>query len=303
MKKNKLITLDQAVLKALDFFSIKRPPHFNLKKINFPLVIGSGNAFNTGRALFAEKPAIFADESSLPIIIKKYHFLIKQNLIKQAVIINASGEKDGPWEIKLAKKSGLHTTLLTCTPNSTSTKLADHSIIYDKLPEPYTYNVSTYLGMLFSKTKENPEQILQFLKNLELPKNFKKYKAYAFIVPGEFEELKSLLEVKKGELFGPHLALRAYTYGEARHAKFLNSWDKELVISFGENEYFGKEKSRWEIKLPAKANLCFIMSLAYFLIGKMQSTIPPFFEKNVQNYCLEGPKAYGSDKAFSVIVQ
>jgi len=49
--------------------------------------------------LFADQPAIFADENSFKKIIKIYQPLIAKKIIKQAVIISASGEKIlfGKW--------------------------------------------------------------------------------------------------------------------------------------------------------------------------------------------------------------
>ena len=75
------------------------------------------------------------------------------------VVISASGEKDAVWEVELAKKSGLKTVLITCSPDSSAAKMADQVFAYKKLPEPYTYNTSTYLGMILSATSEKAENI------------------------------------------------------------------------------------------------------------------------------------------------
>jgi hypothetical protein len=42
-----------------------------------------------------------------------------------------------------------------------------------------------------------------------------------------------MLDIKRHELFGPKVSLRAFSFGEARHAKFVIRDKKELVISFG----------------------------------------------------------------------
>ena len=303
MNSKNIPNLDESVMAALNFFSKNRPPFLNLKQFNFPLVIGSGNAYNTAQILFSNQPAIIADESNFTQIIKTYQPLIKNKNIDQALIISASGEKDSVWEIKLAKKYRLKTTLLTCSPNSSAAKIADKVITYQKLPEPYTYNTSTYLGILLGASQEKSENIKKFIKSLKLPKNFRNYSAYSFILPDKFGSLAPMLRIKKDELFGPHLSLRAFSFGEARHVKFVHPLNNELVISLDKNKYFGIKTSRWEIKLPTTTDFGLIMSLTYYLIGKIQDAKIPYFKKHIAQFCLEGPKAYDNKKPFPVIVE
>lgn len=302
MNYNNLPTLDKTVLAALDFFSQKTPTKINLKSFSFPIVAGSGNAYNTAQLLFSGQQAIVASESNFKVILKNYRDLIKKGVIKEAVVISASGEKDSIWEVKLAKKYQLKTILMTCSQNSTAARLADQIFIYDKLPEPYTYNVSTYLGMLLSASGEKALEIKKIIKTTKLP-NFKKYQAFSFILPDELAAIAPMLEIKRDELFGPNLSLRAFSFGQARHAKFVHQTDKELVISFGKNPYFGTKKSRFEIKNSKKIGPGMIMALAYYLIGQIQKSQPPYFQKNIAKFCLDGPKAYGQKKPFSVIVK
>lgn len=303
--KIKLDNLSETTLKALDFFASQTNQKINLDDFNFPLVIGSGNAYNTAKILFSRQAAIFADESDLKTVIKKSQPLFDKKIIKEAIVISASGEKDSVWELQLAKKLGLETTLFTCSPQSSATKIADKAITFRKLPEPYTYNVSTYLGMILSVTDENPALIKKFLFYLQtqLPKNFNRYHAYSFIVPNELATVCQMIDVKKSELFGSYLSLRAFSYGEARHAKFIIPDEKELIISFGPNHYFGLEKNRWEIDCPKNAAAGWLMSATYFLIGLIQKKKPPYYKKNIAEYCHNyGYKAYSGEKPFDIIV-
>lgn len=298
----KLPNLNETVLAALDFFVKNNPPHLNLKPFSLPIVVGSGNAYNTAQIIFSGRPAIIANESNFKTILSAYKKLISNKTISQAIIISASGEKDSVWEIKLAKKSKLKTVLLTCSPDSSAAKLADQVIAYQKLPEPYTYNVSTYLGIILSAGQEEARGIEEFISKIKLPANFKNFNSFSFILPDEFGTISPMLEIKRNELFGPYISLRAFSFGEARHAKFVNNSDKELVISFGENKYFGLKKNRWEIKIPRNASNSFVMALSYYLIGKIQESKTPYFKKNLANFCTEGPLAYGSKKPFDMIV-
>jgi len=302
MNTANLPNLNETVLAALDFLAENKPPHLNPSKFSFPLVVGSGNAYHTAQIIFSGRPAIIANESNFRPLTASYRKLIKNKSISEAIIISASGEKDSIWETKLAKKLGLKTILMTCSPQSTAAKIADRVIAYRKLPEPYTYNVSTYLGIILSVTGEDPKKIKQAIQKIKLAKNFTNYPAYAFILPDEAGTVAPMLEIKRHELFGAHLSIRAFSSGEARHAKFVNAWDKELVISFGKNKYFGDSKHRLEITLPGGAKAGMIMAIGYYLIGLLQAAKTPYYKKNIAKFCQNGPKAYGEKKPFSIIV-
>lgn len=295
--------LDQAALKALTFFNKKKLPKLDLKKLSFPIVVGSGNAYNAGQVIFRDKGAFFANESNFKQVLKKYQSLIKNKTIKEAIVISASGEKDSVWEIKAAKKAGLKTILLTCSENSSAAKIADQVFTYRKLSEPYTYNTSTYLGMILSASDEKPLAIKNFIDKIELPRRFKKYSSYSFVLPDEYAAIAPMLDIKRHELFGPKISLRSFSEGEARHAKFVIRDEKELVISFSKNDFFGYPKSRWEINLPKITGPAMMMCLCYCIIGMIQRSKPDYFKKNIARYCNEdGPRAYGSDKTFDILV-
>lgn len=297
------MTLNENVIKALEFFSQNQSPQFNVESYSMPFVIGSGNAYNTGTILFSGKAAIFADESNFKSIIASYKPIIEKGLITQAIILSASGEKDSVWEIELAKEYGLYTTLLTCGADSSAAKIADEVFVYRKIAEPYTYNTSTYLGMILSATQENPATIKSLIENISFPENFSAYESYAFVLPDEFINICPMLDIKKSELFGSHVSLRAFPQGHARHAKFVIPSEKELVISINtENHFFGNKDHRWNIDA---GNISFgaMLSLTYYIVGKIQESKPPYFKENIENYCTDyGPKAYGKDAPFDVIV-
>lgn len=294
--------LDKSTIEALNFFIANPPTKLKLKTKGLPFVVGSGNAYNTGKILFKSQPAIFASESDFREKLIAYRGLIKSGVIKEALIISASGEKDASWEVEAAKQYGLRTILMTCSPKSSAARIADKVIPYRKIAEPQTYNISTYLGMIMSLSGEKAPDIKNVLKKLRLPKNYAAYSAYTFILPDEFAEITPMLEIKRHELFGPHLSLRAFSAGEARHAKFVMPWEKELVISLGENKYFGLKEHRFQVKMPKKYGAGLVMALTYYLIGQIQKTKTPYYKKNIAKYCIEGPKAYGKKEPFDVIV-
>jgi hypothetical protein len=299
-----LPNLNESVLRALDFFMENKPPKLDLNNYSLPLVIGSGNAYNTGTILFSDKAAVFADESNFKNIIESYKDVIDKKIISQAIIISASGEKDSVWEIEHAKSYGLETTLLTCGADSSAAKIADKVFAYRKIAEPYTYNVSTYLGMILSSTQEDPAKIKEVINSLNIPKNFSSYKNYAFVLPDRFINICPMLDIKKSELFGPYVSLRAFPEGHARHAKFVIPSEDELVISIASNnQCFGKADHRWDIDFSEDASFGTMLALTYFIVGKIQETKPPYFKENIANYTSDyGPKAYGKNDPFDLIV-
>lgn len=301
---SEIVSLDQDVLDTLDFFAQNPPPSFDISKFNLPFVVGSGNAYNTGLIIFSQKAAIFADESNFKQLVSAFDKAIESKLITQAVVISASGEKDSVWEVELAKQKGLHTTLLTTKGASSAAKIADEVLTFQSIDEPYTYNTSTYMGMMLSATKEDPNQIKKSIEALQFPDNFAEFKAYSFVVPDKYMNICFMLDIKKSELFGPNLSLRAFSQGHARHAKFVIRSKDELVITLGsKNEHFGDPESRWDIPLSDNTDFACIMALTYYIVGKIQQSKPQFFKENIENYVNDyGPKAYGSDKPFELIV-
>ncbi|MBP9719404.1 MAG: hypothetical protein KBD46_02960 [Candidatus Levybacteria bacterium] len=299
-----IINLSDDVLDTLDFFTTNPPPSFDLNTYALPFVVGSGNAYNTGMILFAQRAAIFADESNFKTILPAFQKAIDNKLITQAIIISASGGKDSVWEIELAKKHGLQTTLLTTKGASDAAKIADTVFVFQSIPEPYTYNTSTYMGMILAATKENPQEIKNYLNTIVFPDNFDIYKSYAFVLPDIYTNVCPMLDIKKDELFGPHVAMRAFSQGHARHAKFVIRSKDELVISIGaKNEFFGDADNRWDIFPPQSLSFAGIMALTYYIVGKIQKTKPQYFAQNIENYVTDyGPKAYGSNKPFDLIV-
>lgn len=300
-----LPTIDKVVVRALNFFINNPLPEVDLTEFSLPFVVGSGNALNTGKIIFSKDAAIFADESSFKSLAKAFKPAVEKGLITQAVVISASGRKDSVWEVDLANKIGLETTLLTCNSNSPASKKAQKVFSFKSIDEPYTYNTSTYLGMILSTTKEEPRKIKTLVEQVKAPKGFSRYEAYSFILPDEYINIAPMLKIKGDELFGPHLTLRANTFGHARHAKYVHPWEKELVITIGEkNNYFGHPQHRWDIPLPQGSSYATVMALGYYICGMIQSVKEPYFVKNITRWTQElGPKAYGKDEKFEVMVK
>lgn len=276
-----LINLDECVIQALKLFSVTKLPKIEVTFKN-PIVIGSGNAAALGKMLYPS--AIHANEST-------YKTILKSQKPDGCILISASAGKHAPIIAKQMRKNKIKTILLTNNPDGKATKIADKTYLFPKNTEPYTYNTSTYLGMILAKTGEDPKRILTFLEKLKVPKDLKKYNSYFFIVPESFDLIREFYETKFDELFGPKIQGEAFTFEEAKHAKTIVKSDKELFISLGkENKVFGK--NRLNYKLPKNADFALMFCLGYYLIGKIQQQNPPYFKRSIGNYVKEASRLF-----------
>jgi hypothetical protein len=282
--KSQIPDLDQVVVSALEFFSRERPPKLDIPDFKRPLVVGSGNAAPTARILFHDRDAVFADESS---------FREKLSLpIDGAVLVSASGGKHAPPIAKELNKRHIQTVLLTNNPQAPASTLVSQTIVFPRQTEPYTYNTSTYLGMVLAKTREDPKKIMDHIRKLKIPQDLRDYNAFFLIVPEQLELARPMLIKKFGELFGPMAAARAFTLNQAKHGETVIESDKELFISFGEkNRLFGTK--RLEIPLPKKADYGAMLATGYYVIGKIQKQHPPYFRDSIEAYCRKASKMFG----------
>jgi hypothetical protein len=288
MDREKLIDLDECVIKALELFADKGIPKLELGRFKRPLVVGSGNAAATGRIIFEKTDAVFADESN---------FEIKLNAVKEiggVFLISASGGKHAPVIAKRCRrKYKKNVILLTNNPDAQAKKYADESYVFPKNTEPYTYNTSTYMGFILSATGENPKKILDFIRKkidrIEMPE-FGEYNGHYIMVPGEFEGIISMLNTKFTELFGRRVARDVATFEYSKHATTVVPSD-ELFISFGKkNKTFGKD--RLFVPLPSGAGYGAMMAIGYYIIGKMQKSYPSWFKDNIEDYCRRASKIF-----------
>ena len=141
-----LIDLDQCVLNALNLFMDPGTefPKPDLGRFQRPLVVGSGNAIATGRIIFDTKDAVYADESSYQAKLEAIRS------IDGVVLLSASGGKHAPIIAKNVKASGREIILFTCNPAPRAKDDVNEVHVFPSASEPYTYNTSTYMGMLMA---------------------------------------------------------------------------------------------------------------------------------------------------------
>jgi hypothetical protein len=297
----KLIDLDVCVLNALDLFADRRTkfPRPNLKRFKRPLVVGSGNAIATGKIIFDSSDAVLADEGT---------FKSKLDTVKDidgVIVISASGGKHAPIiaeEVKKAKRKK-RVLLFTCNPNALAGDLVDKVHVFPSRAEPYTYNTSTYMGMILSTLSDDPraeakkirafisEKVDPVLKRFNV-KKFRDFNAFYLLVPEQFELIRIMLTTKFVELFGRRIARDVFTWEQSKHATTVVEAPAELFISFGrENKSFGK--ARLDIPLPRKATYSTILAVSYYVIGKIQAQKPAWFKKGIESFAQRASKAFG----------
>ncbi|MCI0566344.1 hypothetical protein L0Y46_04085, partial [bacterium] len=281
---------------ALELFQKEKLPKLELGAYKHPIVIGSGNAEAAGRIIFEDRDAVFASESNYEEKLKK------SQSIDGVVVVSASGEKHAPIIERCAKQYGKHITLITNRLHSSAERELDHEHSYDeyvfpKNREPYTYNTSTYMGMILGKTDEDARSIQNFIleriDTLAMP-DFSKYDKYFLIVPTRFSGIIRMLQVKFIELFGRRIARDVETTEYMKHAVTVVPSD-ELFVSFGdENTTWGKPENRLNIPLPENAGYAAMMAVGYYVIAQIQKKHPPYFKEHIASYTEEASKIFGS---------
>lgn len=287
--------LDVVVLGALEFLKETPLPELDVTRFKRPLVVGSGNASIVGTLLFKDTNAYFATESSYE------RMLTGDAGIDGVVVISASGSKHATGIVQTTGEKGIETVLITNTEHAPAAEgLPEENIlVFPKIREPYTYNVSTYLSMLLSSSHEDTAVIYEHINAHvagDIPTTLGSYDAYFLMLPPEFDGMQSMLRTKFDELFGPMVTGRVFTSEEAKHAKTVVSSEQECFISFEEeNTTLGASNTRIHIPLPQDAGPAAMMAIAYYVIGHIQKQKPPYFKDNIARYTQEASDMFGHE--------
>lgn len=294
--ESSLPELDVVVMAALELFSEAELPLIDMSDCTHPLVLGSGNAEATGRILFKDHDAIYADESTYKEKIES-----SRGGIKHAVVISASGKKHAVEITKDLTEKGISVWLFTNNPEAPAAEFvsSDKIKIFPRNREPYTYNTSTYMSMILGKTKEDTKSIKSFIENEvepKIPQNFSQYDSFYFMLPPDLYGLRDMLLTKFDELFGSKVSARVFTFEQTKHAKTVVPSDTEMYISFGDaNDTFGLPKNRLDIPLLENGDYAAAMAVTYFVIGHIQKQHPSYFKDNISRYMEEARELFGSN--------
>ncbi len=292
--------LDVAVLGALELSAqthFEGPPLSSIGKK--PLVIGSGNAHQTGKILFDDMAAVFARA-------RNYEKLLAQYSDRDSVvIISASGGKGSVDIAKDMREQGIPTWLFTNNDSAPAREYIDSDkvVVFPQNREPYTYNTSTYLSMILSYSNEDAEDILGYIRNevdTLLPTNLNEYSSFLITVPPKFRHMDSILELKFSELFGPCVQGRICSTEEIKHGRTVVSSDHELYIGFDVDSNVPVNKNRVVIPLNG-FGYGGMFAIGYYVVGKIQAAHPPYFKDHIGAYVKRASEVFHQD--INVIVE
>ncbi len=285
-------TLDTCVLGALEVFEEKGVPTLPTLPKGKTLIVGSGNAAVTAH-IFADylSESVATDES-------EYRDLMKRETFANVIIISASGAKHAVGIAEYATKQGLTVFLLTHTENSPASAFlpAANVFVFPKNREPYTYNTSTYMGLILALTKESPTSIRTFITEILAPTlndDLQAFDAYFFTVPTRFRHMLGMVRTKFDELFGSKVSCRAFTVEQAKHATTVVPSDTEFFLSVGEMPRTTQNEKVHMISLPEGAQYGLVMATLYYFIGLVQRQNPQYFKENISQYCEKASSIFG----------
>ncbi|MFC1731834.1 hypothetical protein ACFL6I_16065 [candidate division KSB1 bacterium] len=291
-----LPNLDVAVLGALERFGNEELPTLNVHSMcSRPLVVGSANAHAVGKILFKDTLARYSERGDLEENLKT--FTDRDGV----VIVSASGGKHAVEIAKLMTEQELPTWLLTNNKNAPAKEFIDGDkvVVFPKNREPYTYNTSTYLSMILSQTKEKPEEIYAHLESIkkDIPENLGRYTAFILTVPSEFGKVRSMFRTKFDELFGGNVDGRVFTDEEIKHAKTVVPSDRELTIHFGYSKSGHSIDKGDHLYIPLRKSASYgeMLSVGYFVIGKIQEAHPAYFKENIVEYTKDASEIFGQN--------
>jgi hypothetical protein len=287
---NSIPDLDEVVVWALELFIQNGVSTLDFARYKKPLVVGSGNAAVTGRIIFEESDAIFADESNYKVKLDSI------SDIDGAILISASGSKHAIPIAQELRNRGIDFVLLTNNANAPAKEFVDEDkfIVFPRNKEPYTYNTSTYMSMILGKTKEDPQTILDFINEHVkpiIPKDIGKYDGYYLMIPSRLESTSELFITKFVELFGRAVARDVFTDEHSKHATTVVP-SNELFIEFGDFDIHVGEPV-FKVPLPDNCGPATLMAIAYFVIGYIQKQKPPMFKDNIDSYTKKASELFG----------
>lgn len=288
--------LDTTVLGALELFEKEGVPNLEKDPFDLPIITGSGNALTTAKIIYEDRLALFKSESSC------HRALDTNPAIDGAIIISASGGKSSLANAKLFKEKGIRTILLTTNSEAPAKKYLTKTdiLVFPKNREPYAYNVSTYLGMILAKTRENPTMIKKEIEGRtgeairEFGVELGKFDSFFLIIPPELELVNEMFVTKFGELFGPRINIRTGTPESAKHAQTIVGSKTELFVTFGDAETpLGVEGQTLSIPFSQDTGYAAMLALGYYFIGQVQKANPQYFKENIADYTEKASKMFG----------
>ncbi len=94
-----------------------------------------------------------------------------------------------------------------------------------------------------------------------------------------------MFETKFIELFGRRVARDIFAYEQMKHATTVVQDDKELFLCFGNTTGIQYGKNQIDLPIFDSVSYAAMMLVGYYVIGKIQSSLPPYFMESIAEYC------------------
>lgn len=285
--------LDEVVMGTLQFLATAAIPHIDVALHTRPLVVGSVNGLSTAKILFESTDAVFADEGNYQEV------FARTPSIDAVYVVSASGSKHAVFIAQTMRESAVPVYLITSTSNAPAAQYIpkERVFVFPHIREPYTYNTSTYFGMLLGNSTESPTEIREYIESTVAPalNNLSDtYTSFVCTVPPRFGLIRPMLETKFDELFAPIITGRSFTSEEIKHAKIVVQSDTQCVLNFGTeaNGYVPKAQ-QIHIPLPHACGPVAMLAIAYYVIGRIQKQHEPYFKQSIGGYVARASEVFG----------
>lgn len=95
-----------------------------------------------------------------------------------------------------------------------------------------------------------------------------------------------MFETKFIELFGRRVARDIFSYEQMKHATTVVQDDKELFLCFGNTTGVVYGANQVNLPIYDSTNYAAMMLVGYYVVGKIQAALPPYFMESIEEYCI-----------------
>lgn len=95
------------------------------------------------------------------------------------------------------------------------------------------------------------------------------------------------------ELFGRKIARDVFSYEQMKHATTVVQDEKELFLCFGNTTGIVYGANQINLPIFNENDYAAMMLVAYYLVGLIQKSFPPYFMESIENYTIRAKDQSG----------
>ena len=292
----KVETLDDYVLQALNFIEEKGDYTLELPESSHTLVVGSQTGLLTGRIAYRFAGRTFSHAQE---VLAQQEIDTKREILDDVTIVSATGSRNVVHIARYALEKGLWVNAIVCEAGTKlNQEFSDHenySELLVEVPEerkePPTVNTATCGGIIQGVTHEDLTVIRQVVESLKEPKGgYGSFEAFTVIFPDRMPEVAQMVDWKlRGENIGRCVGSMSVYLTNFMHGAGITDAKREVYVGVGlndrEREVFEKvfelvsSDRKHHIELPAGFGPLGYMMVGYAIVGQIQKRYPDFQEK------------------------